>query len=79
MGWASGSDVFDTVARQVIKEVQGGSLDRDGAVAILVRLIEGLTQADWDTWDESLDEFEKYPLVRDAFIEAGVLEDEPDE
>lgn len=65
MGWASAGTIFDSVAQGFID----GKVDPEIAKPILVKLIDTLTDMDWDTVNESRDEFIKYPWIEDIFFE----------
>jgi len=67
MGWNTGNDVFDPVCKFLIAGVQQRSIKEWQAEEILVVLIEALQESDWDTENESLDEFKEYPYVVNAF------------
>jgi hypothetical protein len=53
MGWNRGSDIFDPVARQLI----ACGADRHTKFTVLGTLLDKLLDEDWDTADESLEEF----------------------
>jgi hypothetical protein len=63
MGWSSANDIFDPVARALISHEES----YDIKLAILVPLINALQDGDWDTEDESLEEFKDDPAVVEAF------------
>lgn len=66
MGWASGGEIFDLVAHGLIEA--GASDEIIGRVCY--RLASALTDQDWDTVDESIDEFAGHPAVQDALRRA---------
>jgi hypothetical protein len=68
MGWASASEIFDPVC----KELQKSFLVPETRQKILVVLIKALQDSDWDTEDESLNEFSDDPAVVKAFGECGI-------
>jgi hypothetical protein len=68
MGWSSGGEIFNQVARSLI---DGGASDGIKKY-VLSELIAALRQGDWDTEDESLEEFSDDPAVVDAFRLNGV-------
>lgn len=72
MGWASASDIFDPVAKVTIEATNAGDMREGVAVYILGTLAKKLSDGDWDTWDESLQEFDNHPVVVRAFREAGL-------
>jgi hypothetical protein len=57
MGWASGTDVFDAVAGEILGETGAVSRTR-----VIRALVEALEDNDWDTQNES--EFYDHPIVR---------------
>lgn len=67
MGWASASDIFDPVAMALLEAKASPELIRK----TLVPLIDKLRDGDWDTYDESMDEFADEPDVIAAFHYAG--------
>lgn len=72
MGWSSaGSTIFDPVARSVIE----AGVSDDAKRTILGKLIEKLREGDWDTEDESLEEFTRDPVIVALFREYGVTMD----
>lgn len=71
MGWASGGDVFDPVARTMIMLVKGNHMLEDTAFETLVTLARALRQSDWDTEDESAERFADHSFVLNALITAG--------
>jgi hypothetical protein len=72
MGWASGGEVFDPVARAIVDMLADGDIQPSTAELILSTLIVGLQAGDWDTECESLDEFAQYPIVVKAFGLCGI-------
>jgi dUTP pyrophosphatase len=68
MGWNSANEIFDPVARAVLNS----HVSKDDAVNILTTLIRNLQSEDWDTEDESLEEFAAWPEVVEAFKLCGV-------
>lgn len=68
MGWSSANSVFNPVARALI---EAGAPD-DTKRKVLGDLIGGLQDGDWDTEDESLEEFLDDPAVVQAFADKGV-------
>lgn len=77
MGWSSGSEVFDPVARAIVDMLADDDIRPSVAELILTVLIGGLQSRGWDTEDESLDEFAQYPIVVKAFALCGIAR-EPD-
>jgi hypothetical protein len=63
MGWASAGEIFDPVARELI--AAGAP---DGVITrVCAALIKQLQAGDWDTEDESWNEFTDHPAVLEAF------------
>jgi hypothetical protein len=66
MGWASaGQAIFDPVMQALI---DAGASDEIKAT-IASRLIDVLQENDWDTEDESLEEFANDPVIVAAFAD----------
>lgn len=63
MGWNSANEIFDPVARKA----QELGLTGEQRTELLSVLIDQLQQGDWDTEDESLDEFKDDEAVVEAF------------
>ena len=63
MGWSSGYLVFDYVVEAVLKTKCGDNEKR----LIISRLVEALTDQDWDTVNESL--YYDHELVKSVLIE----------
>jgi hypothetical protein len=59
MGWASAGPIFDRTARALL---DSGAEDRI-VTEVLAALTEALTDGDWDSLDESLEQFEGSPAV----------------
>jgi hypothetical protein len=72
MGWASGGDIFDPVAREIVYAVSDGLLDLNRASTILEVLIDALQSRDWDTEEESLEQFEDIDWIVAAFKRCNV-------
>ncbi len=68
MGWSSGGEIFDPVARALIECGADDATKR----RVLGELIDRLQDGDWDTEDESVDEFRDDPLIVQLFKERGV-------
>ena len=64
MGWCSGTDIFDPVAKAVLESSQPD----DGKRVILKALITALWHHDWDC--ESDSEYWEHPLVQEIYNEA---------
>ena len=70
MGWASAGGIFDPVAQGLIN---AGASD-DVKIQVLTLLIKALKDGDWDTEDESLDQFRDDPAIVEAFRRNGVYD-----
>lgn len=68
MGWSSANRIFDPVAQALITN----DAPADMKTRVLTVLIKTLQDGDWDTADESLDEFKTDPAIVAAFRENGV-------
>lgn len=67
MGWGSGGDIFDPVARELAKtDVTDMVLDR-----VCYQLALQLMEGDWDTYDSSIDKFKGYPVIQHAIRKAA--------
>lgn len=72
MGWASATYIFNSVADQVVREVQNKYLSEPAATRILSGLAAELMSGDWDTVDEAMMDYQDVSYVLDAFEMAGV-------
>lgn len=70
MGWASGSEIFNPVARTLQVAVP----DRVAREAVCESLIDALTDHDWDTESESLGLFAEDPAIVAAFARHGIFQ-----
>jgi hypothetical protein len=68
MGWNSANRIFDPVARALVK----AGADDDTKRTVLGDLIGELQDGDWDTEDESLEDFLDDPAIVAAFADKGV-------
>jgi hypothetical protein len=68
MGWASASRIFDPVAQGLIDAGASEEIKR----RVLGDLIGVLQGEDWDTEDESLEEFGDDPVIVAVFAEHGI-------
>lgn len=68
MGWASAGELFDNVARALVKAGASAETKREA----LGPLIDKLRDMDWDTEDESCEEFKHDPTIRALFAERGI-------
>lgn len=68
MGWSSANSIFNPVARALID----AGADETTKRKVLGDLINGLQEGDWDTEDESLEDFLDEPAIIDAFHDRGV-------
>lgn len=67
MGWASAGY---TIFNPMMRELQKADVPPDTRKRVAVLLIRKLGDHDWDTMDESLEEFKDDPAVVAAFREA---------
>jgi hypothetical protein len=68
MGWNSANRIFDPVAHALIKTGADDATKRK----VLGDLIKELQEGDWDTEDESLEDFLDDPAIVQAFADKGV-------
>lgn len=68
MGWSSAGHIFDPIARALIDASVDGPTKRQ----VLGELIKGLQDGDWDTEDESLEQFLDDPDIVAAFADRGI-------
>ncbi|MEU0018009.1 hypothetical protein ABZ173_10100 [Streptomyces rochei] len=68
MGWNSANRIFDPVARALIDTGADDNTKRK----VLGDLISELQDGDWDTEDESLEDFLTDPAIVKAFADKGV-------
>lgn len=68
MGWSSANQIFNPVARSLR---EAGASDQTKR-KVLGDLIGGLQDGDWDTEDESLEEFLDDPAIVRAFADRDV-------
>lgn len=66
MGWSSGNEIFDPIAAGTT------TIDHPTRLKLLTNLIDLLQEQDWDTEDESLDQFRHDLTVAAAFYLNGV-------
>lgn len=69
MGWASGDEVFEPVARKLLDTCD----DQVVITEVLAVLINGLQEHGWDTEGESLGEFQDDEAVVEAFRRCGIV------
>ncbi len=69
MGWASAGAIFDPVAKAM---VELGAPD-EMKVRVLGDLIGALQEGDWDTENESLDQFKDDQAIVEAFRQHDVI------
>ena len=74
MGWASGGEIFDCVAKALIDAEASDDIKRNA----LGRLIGSLQDGDWDTEDESLERFKDDQVIVELFRERGITLDGDD-
>lgn len=68
MGWGSASYIADNVADALIET----NATDDVTEKVMARLIKSLQDGDWDTEEESLENFSAYPAIVRAFAACGV-------
>jgi hypothetical protein len=69
MGWASAGAIFDPVAQAMIDL----NAPREMKLRVLGALIGALQDGDWDTEDESLEQFAGDPAIVEAFRQHGII------
>jgi hypothetical protein len=83
MGWSSAGGIFDPICTAMVEGVDAKKVDEAWATATLTKLIAHLQDGDWDTEDESLEQFVGHPFVVAAFkaqgVEVWLDEDEGDD
>lgn len=67
MGWASAGSIFDPIAQALIELNATDEMKR----RVLGRLIDVLSDGDWDTQDESMDAFRDDPTIIALFMQHG--------
>jgi hypothetical protein len=72
MGWASGGAIFDRVAHAL---VQLGADDKTMR-GVLKPLYDELRDGDWDTVEESMDQFWFHPAIMSVLVDAGFCLDD---
>jgi len=72
VGFSGGNEIFDPVARKLITL----GIDDETRYQISGALIGALQESDWDTEDESLEEFKADDAIVRAFAEHGIDLDE---
>jgi hypothetical protein len=75
MGWSSANSIFNPVAQALIDTGADDVTKRK----VLGGLIAGLQEGDWDTEDESLEDFADDPAIVAAFADNDVYLDEQDD
>jgi hypothetical protein len=69
MGWASAGAIFAPVAKAMAEL----NAPDEMKIRVLGDLIGVLQEGDWDTENESLDEFRDDPAIVEAFRQHGVI------
>lgn len=69
MGWSGGNYVFDPVARKA-RELALTDEQKTGLLTVLIRELQ---DRDWDTEDESLEEFKDDQAIVEAFRRQEVI------
>lgn len=64
MGWSSGGDIFNGVAKALVELGADERIKR----GVLGPLIDSLRDGDWDTEDESMQEFRDDPVIVELFV-----------
>lgn len=67
MGWSSAGDIFNKVADAFIAEQATDRLKAN----VLGPLIDVLRDGDWDTWDESREQYTADPAISELFAKLG--------
>lgn len=67
MGWAGGTELFDGALNIFLKYVPEEDID-----TVLMAWYDVVTDADWDTVDES----DYYDMLRPALVKAGEVDDD---
>ena len=67
MGWASAGEIFDDVANGLIEVGASDEIKE----RVLGKLADSLSGQDWDTQDESLEEFADDPVIVKLFEVRG--------
>lgn len=75
MGWNSAGDIFDPVAKALVDL----NAPDDVKTRVLGDLIGALQDGDWDTEDESLEQFKNDPAIVAAFADHDVYLEDPDD
>lgn len=57
MGYAGGSYVFNDIARVILRLRKSEQITEEAGTEILTRVAKSLADMDWDTLDESYEEF----------------------
>lgn len=70
MGWASGDEVFDPVARKLI-ELEASDEAKRGVCSVLIKALQ---DRGWDTEGESLGEFSDDPAIVAAFRDNDIVQ-----
>lgn len=68
MGWASAGAIFDPVAKALVEL----NAPDETKIRVLGDLIGALQDGDWDTEDESLEQFADDPAIVEAFRQHDV-------
>jgi hypothetical protein len=69
MGWSSAGAIFDPVAQAMIDL----NAPAEMKLRVLGALIGALQDGDWDTEDESLNQFLDDPAIVEAFRQHGII------
>lgn len=71
MGGGSVGQIFDPLAKTMIRMVDSGKMELEEAIGLLAILAEGLRDGDWDTIDESVEAANSHPVVMQALARTG--------
>lgn len=66
MGWSSGTELFDVVAKEILDLTKHLSV-RKPTVEVFKKIILAFEEHDWDVQNES--KYYSHPIVKQAFIE----------
>jgi hypothetical protein len=73
MGWASGGEYFDVVAESCKKMLEEGKISEEAVTEICDAIFSALRGGDWDTEQESLEEFADVAPIVAVFNRRGYV------
>lgn len=79
MGWSGGDEIVGPVILEMDAAIAEDELNETAAAIILAVLVDKCRDCDWDTYDETLEQWAHVPWVVDGFKRAGVERAVPDE